>query len=160
MKLVNNFIRSHSVCFAKSILIITSIAIPILIPHPASAKDFRIGAVKEQQQFQTDSLCYTLLPNTNKFAIVSPSVDKGKPVFAWINIDGKDIRLREVMSKRDKRNGRSINKYQANNISVTVEARKIKEVQEPVYILTTADRVSIEYRGHKKVINASGTCMN
>jgi hypothetical protein len=62
------------------------------------------------------------------------------------------------MSKIDKRNGRSINKYQANNILVTVEARKIKEVQEPVYILTTADRVSIEYRGHKKVINANGGC--
>jgi hypothetical protein len=157
MKLVNNFTRLPSVRFAESILIIISIALPILIPHPASAKDFRIGGVK--QQFQTDSICSTSLPNhPNKFIMIIPLVDKGKPVFAWVNINGKDIRLREVMSKINKQNGRAINQYQANGILVTLESRKIKEVREPVYMLTTADRVSIEYRGQKKVINASGGC--
>jgi hypothetical protein len=143
--------------FTRSILIVTSIALPILIPHPASAKKFRIGGVK--QQFQTDSICSTSLPNNpNKFVIVIPLVNKGKPVFAWVNINGKDIRLKEVMSKINKRNGRSTNQYQGNGILITLESRKIKEEREPVYMLTTADRVSIEYRGQKKVINASGGC--
>jgi hypothetical protein len=143
--------------FTRSILIIISIALPILIPHPASAKDFRIGGVK--QQFQTDSVCSTALPNhLNKFIIVIPLVNKGKPVFAWVNINGKDIRLKEVMSKINKRNGRSTNQYQGNGVLVTLESRKIKEEREPIYMLTTEDRVSMDYQGKRKVINTTGQC--
>jgi hypothetical protein len=148
MKFVNNL--------TKSILLFNAIALSFIIPNPASAKDFKIGGVK--QQFQTYSLCYTFLPNTEKHMIVIPLVNQSQAIFAWVNIDGKDIRLRQVMSK-DINSRRSIAKYQANNISVTVDYKVIKKARVHPDVSKTADRVSIDYQGHRKNINTYGGCI-
>ena len=113
MKIIQNFIAG---CGA--------IAIPVLTIDLAHAKDFKIGIVKES--IPTSSVCVAFLPNTQKHMLVIPFPEKTQPVFAWMNIDGKDVRLRQVSLKVSKKQRRSIAKYRSNNISVTVDSKEVK----------------------------------
>jgi hypothetical protein len=146
-----------SVCFAESMIIIGSIAMSIFIPNLASAKDFKIGSVK--QQFDFGGMCVSLLPQTQKYMLVVPfPLRKSQPVIAWINIDGKDLQMRQVSLKVMKSNRRSVAKYQSRNISVTVDYRNIKEDNSGMSTQTSTDRISIEYAGQTKIINTTGSC--
>jgi hypothetical protein len=75
-----------------------------------------------------------------------------------MNIDGKDVRLREVMVKKLKGNVGAIAKYQSNNISVTVDSRKTEENNSGMSTEKSIDRISIQYDGQTKVINTTGSC--
>jgi hypothetical protein len=90
---LNKFTQSCSLCLVESMVIIGSIAISILTPNLASAKDFKIGSVK--QQFDFGGMCVSLLPKTQKYMLVIPfPSSKSQPTIAWINIDGKDLSMR------------------------------------------------------------------
>jgi hypothetical protein len=154
---LNKFTRSRSIFFAELMVIIGSIAISIFTPNLASAKDFKIGSVK--QQFDFGGMCVSLLPQTQKYMLVIPfPSSKSQPVIAWINIEGKDFSMRQVNLKVMKRNKRSIAKYQSRNIAVTVDSRNIKEDNSGMSTQTSTDRISIEYAGQTKIINTTGSC--
>jgi hypothetical protein len=146
-----------SICLVESVVIIGSIAISIFTPNLASAKDFKIGSVK--QQFDFGGMCVSLLPKTQKYMLIIPfPQSKSQPVIAWINIDGKDLSMKQVSLKLMKANRRSVAKYQSRNISVTVDYRNIKEDNSGMSTQASTDRISIEYAGQTKIINTTGSC--
>ena len=86
-------------------------------------------------------------------------MSKSEPAYAWININGKDVRLRQVMINVNKSKRRSIAKYRSNNISVTVDSKQVKEEQGELTSTTTIDRISIDYGGKTKTIDTTGGCV-
>jgi hypothetical protein len=112
--------------YHKFISMLIPIAIPMLTIDLAHAKDFKIGSVK--QNISPGSACIAYLPNTQKNMLVIPStMSKSAPAYAWMNINGKDVRLRLVSVKITQQKKRSISKYRSNNIAVTVDSRQVKE---------------------------------
>jgi hypothetical protein len=77
-----------------------------------------------------------------------------------MNIVGKDIRLRQATLKVINPKTRSIAKYIAKNISVTVDSTQRKEARsEDISTTTTTETISIDYRGQPKNINTNGKCV-
>jgi hypothetical protein len=98
---------------------------------------------------------------TQKNMLIIPStMSKSAPAYAWMNIDGKDVRLRQVSVKITQQKKRSIAKFRSNNIAVTVDSRQVKEdLGDIVPSTTTKELISIDYRGQTKTINTNGGCV-
>jgi hypothetical protein len=125
------------------------------IIYIANTQGLEIGAVK--REFQYGGLCTITLPNTQKMMMVIPFQEKSNSVVAWVNINGQDVRLRRVslnvISKTH-----SISKYQAKNISVTLDSKTTKVDNTNMYSEESIDKVSVQYQGKTKTINTTGNC--
>jgi hypothetical protein len=98
--------------YQKLISTFSAISIHLLTIDLAHAKDFKIGNIKKT--FPMDSLCATYLPKTHKHMLIV--IDSGSnSTHAWINIDGKDVELKQIKAKVIKPNVRTIAKYRSNN---------------------------------------------
>ena len=155
---INKFTRSRNFCFAKSILLITAFALPLLTSHPASAKGFKIGGVK--QRF-FGGICSYSLPKTQKYMLLIPfPFHRSEPVIAWININGKDFAVKQTIVKITNNNTKATAKYLSKEISITVDSQIQNTRKDPgdMYFETSLDRISIDYRGQTKVVNTTGFC--
>jgi hypothetical protein len=142
----------------KIISVFSAIAISMSVIDLAHAKDFIVGSVK--RNIPGDSACVAYLPNTQKYMLIVPStISKSEPAYAWMNIDGKDVRLRQVSVKITQQKKRSIAKYRLNNIAVTVDSKQVKEEQGELTSISTIDRILIDYHGQTKTINTTGGCI-
>jgi hypothetical protein len=123
--------------------------------NTARAEDINIGVVKHDL---VSGLCQSNLPNTKSPILVVPFLNKkSATAIAKMNINGKDIRLKQV-NLRVVNKTRSIATYRAKKISVTVNSRTIEEHEEPMYSSRTLDKISINYQGKTKTINTTGQC--
>jgi hypothetical protein len=87
---------------------------------PAQAKTFTVGTI--QQDIQASGVCIANLPNTEKSMLIIPfTSSESEPVYAWMNINGKDVRLRQTSLKIIQPKVRSIARYRANNLLVVVD---------------------------------------
>jgi hypothetical protein len=140
----------------QRIFIVSSI-IATLIPTaiPAEARSFKIGEVKKS--FETDTLCFAILPNTKTAMLIIPFAENSSPtVFAWLNINGKDIKLQQVSTTGTKKKSRS--KYQAKNISLTVDSEFVIEDNGALNSTSTTEKILINYKGQVKSISTTGGC--
>jgi hypothetical protein len=140
--------------FIASSIIVTLISTEV----PSEARSFSIGEVKKS--FEIDTLCVALLPNTEKAMLIIPFAENNSPtVFAWLNINGKDIKLKQISTTGTKKKSRS--KYQARNISLTVDSELVKLVKEDNSGLTsesTVEKILINYKGQIKSFSTTGGC--
>jgi hypothetical protein len=120
-------------------------------------RSFKVGVVK--RSYQQGSVCVVRLPKTEKIMLLIPFPEKNNPVIGWVNINGQDIRIKQVMNKK-KSKDRYISIYKSRNIVIVIESETTKSADYSVAVPVseTSDKVSITYQGTTRVINTTGFC--
>jgi hypothetical protein len=104
-------------------------------------------------------LCVSFSPGTKKPIVIIPFVaNKSAPATARMDINGEEILLKQVNLQATK-GGKSIARYKAKDVYVTIKSITIKEQEEPSYSSQTSDEISIKYKGQTKTINTQGKCI-
>jgi hypothetical protein len=147
-----------SLAKSRSMLIATAtILLPLLTCNFADARSIKVGMVKYDGL--VSGLCVSFSPGTKKPIVIIPFVaSKSAPANARMNINGEEILLKQFNLQATK-GGKSIARYKAKDISVTIKSTTIKEQEEPSYSSQTSDEISIKYKGQTKTINTQGKCI-
>jgi hypothetical protein len=159
---LNQLTRSHtnphrstsSVCFAKSILLLSSIALPILTPNSTNAKDFKIGTINmdkiQGKELPTDYGCTI----GGGMVLIYPEAKS-----AWVNLNGKHIRMKETSFQTIKPKQRSIAKYSGDNLTVIVDSQFLREDQGDTLSSTYYSyKVTFKNGSNSKTIKTKGSC--
>jgi hypothetical protein len=167
--IANQLIRSRtcteqsrsSICFVESIsiLLFIAIALPILTPNLTNAKELNIGTVNmdriQGKEVPTDYACTINKPNGRELmAIVYPGAKS-----AWVNLNGKHIRMKETSFQTIKPNQRSIAKYSGENLTVIVESQFLRQNKSDT--LSSKDysyKVTFKNGSNSKTIKTKGYC--
>jgi hypothetical protein len=155
--------KSIAAIITASTLMVSISANAIDVPITLSQREkmFRVGLVKKR--FATE-FCGSLfaVPNNNQKVILNIDRDDGR--FSWININGKDVRIRRLSDQVTKHRNKIVKermKYQGKDISIVVESTQIKNISGGEHGLdyrTSRDRITITYRGESQTIMAEGIC--
>jgi hypothetical protein len=147
--------------FTRSILVFSAITISLLTANSVDAKDFTVGIIKKR--FSGHGYCVSFLSGSKKYIMIIPYTNrKSEPVIAWMNINGRDLRLRQVSLQIIKPGISSVATYRSNNLSAIVDSQTVKQGGERGIVGSeyqeTVDRISIDYGGKTKVIKTNGQC--
>jgi hypothetical protein len=132
--------------------LVASTAIFLFLSNPAYAKDFQIGKVRKS--LQTDVVCVSNLPN-GKDTMVLVDRDSGQ---AWINIDGKDIRLKKISTQVINPNKRSISKYRDGIITVTLDSKITRTTKDELQVDYLLEKITFKVDKKSKTIQTTGYC--
>jgi hypothetical protein len=131
----------------------TSLAVIFLfLSSPANARNFKIGAVKKS--LQTDFVCASDLPGTKESVVL---VDRGSDS-AWINIDGKDIMLKEANVQTIKSDKRVIYIYSNRNILLIVNSKHLRTIEGALDTDEFLSTVTFKIGNISKTIKTKGYC--
>jgi hypothetical protein len=150
--------RSHTytaraACTA-SILMFIAIAIPILPPNLTNAKELNIGAVNmdrvQGKEVPTDYACTI----GGGMVLIYPEAKS-----AWVNLNGKHIRMKETSFQTIKPNQRSIAKYSGDNLTVIVDSQFLREDKGDTLSSTYYSyKVTFKNGSNSKTIKTKGSC--
>jgi hypothetical protein len=150
----NRYRSTNSIYFAKSILLLSSIAIPILTPNLTNAKELNIGAVNmdriQGKEVPTDYACTI----GGGMVLIYPSAKS-----AWVNLNDKHIRMKETSFQTIKSNQRSISKYSGENLKIIVESQYLRENKGDTLSSTDYSyKVTFKKGSNSKTIKTKGSC--
>lgn len=151
---LNKFTRSRSICFAESIVAFISIVIPISTPTLANAKELNIGTVNmdriQGKEVPTDYACTI----GGGMVLIYPEAKS-----AWVNLNGKHIRMKETSFQTIKPNQRSIAKYSGENLTVIVESQFLRQNKSDTLSSTDYSyKVTFKNGSNSKTIKTKGYC--
>jgi hypothetical protein len=143
----------------KTISLVQVIATLTLVPAIAlSNAEIKVGSVKTS--IPTGSVCVALLPETDKYMVVIPFTrKKSEPIFAWMNINNRDLRLKQVSNRVDRAGRKSISIYKADSISVTIESQTTDTTDRGLTVESSTEKISIVSRGRSQTIVTKGRCI-
>jgi hypothetical protein len=151
---LNKFTRSRSICLAESIVAFILIAIPILTPSLTNAKDFKIGTINmdriQGKEVPTDYACTI----GGGMVLIYPEAKS-----AWVNLNGKHIRMKETSFKTIKPKQRSIAKYSGDNFTVIVDSQFLREDKGDTLSSTYYSyKLTFKNGSNSKTIKTKGDC--
>jgi hypothetical protein len=141
----------------KLLLAIGTISIYFSSISLSYGNSFNVGGV--QEQFPIDTICTSFLSDTKTAVLVTPFPEESEQVFAWMNIDGKDTKLKQVSLKIAEAGNTSVAQYQSPDVSVTVNYTMFPEIKGGgITSQETAEQIVINYKGQTKTITTTGKC--
>jgi hypothetical protein len=137
-----------------SILLLGVIVIPISTPTLANAKELNIGTVNmdriQGKELPTDYGCTI----GRGMVLIYPGEKS-----AWVNLNGKHIRMKETSFKTIKSNQRSIAKYSGDNLTVIVDSQFLRENKGDTLSSTDYSyKVTFKNGSNSKTIKTKGSC--
>jgi hypothetical protein len=139
MTFVNKFTRS----------IVIGITASCLLPISASAKDFSVGNVKTRLPTE---FCGVLASNGKDVLLLHTFKDT-----AWINIDGRDILIKHISSKKYG-SKRSVLVLQGGNMKVTIDSQFVRRIGGELLTDESLERVTFKQGNISKTIQGKGSC--
>jgi hypothetical protein len=133
-------------------LAIATITFSCLSSSSAHAKDFKIGVVKK---ILPTTFCGSYIPN-RKEAMLLFEGEYSK--YAWINIDGEDIKLKQTSRKFLKSSKRTIATYHNGKVTMIFDSNILRTIEGEMGTDESSDRVTFKVGNKSKTIQTTGSC--
>jgi hypothetical protein len=133
--------------------IIATTVIFLLCSNQANAKDFKVGKVNKI--LQTDSICVSSLPGSKESMVL---VDRGSNE-AWVNIDGRDTRLKFYERTQINKPGkRGILKYKDKNTTLIINSRLLRTIKGELETEELSQIITVKVGSKSKTVQTDGYC--
>lgn len=119
------------------------------------AQGLTIGAVKQAVPM---SFCGVYLPGGEQPMVILLLPDDSTSKKALVNVNGRDVSIKQVSFRWTKPEKRSVAVYQGKDLTVTIQATIVETNNSGQEVTLTEDRVTFKQGKRTKTIQSNGAC--
>jgi hypothetical protein len=131
---------------------IVAVIFSCLFSSPANANDFKIGVVKK---ILPTTFCGSYMPDRKETMLL---FEGEYSRYAWININGNDIKLKQTSRRFLKSSKRTIATYHNGKVSIMFDSRILRTIEGEMGTDESSDRVTFKVGNKSKTIQTIGSC--
>jgi hypothetical protein len=128
---------------------IIAVMISCLLSSPANANNFKIGVVKK---ILPTTFCGSYMPDRKETVLL---FEGEYSKYAWINIDGEDIKLKQTSRKFYKSSKRTIATYRNGKVAIIFDSKILRTIEGEMGTDESSDRVTFKVGNKSKTIQTT-----